>query len=63
MWTGAPSEAEIKALKISSGQEIFKMLSKIKKANRKDLIPQASEQCLDLIAQCLEFDPDKRITI
>jgi serine/threonine protein kinase len=38
-------------------------MGKIKKCNRKELIPHASEECLDLVGKMMEFDPDKRISI
>ena len=38
-------------------------MGKIKKCNRKEMIPHASEDCLDLITKMMEFDPDKRITV
>jgi serine/threonine protein kinase len=38
-------------------------MGKIKKCNRKELIPHASEDCLDLIGKMMEFDPDKRISV
>jgi mitogen-activated protein kinase 15 len=62
-WTGPPSEQEIKCLKLNSGNEVFKLLGKVKKVNRKDLIPSASEECLDLISKMLEFNPDKRPSV
>jgi len=42
---------------------VFKVMGKIKKCNRKELIPHASEDCLDLIGKMMEFDPDKRISV
>jgi mitogen-activated protein kinase 15 len=62
-WTGPPSEQEIKSLKLTAGQEVFKLLGKVKKGNRKEMVPNASDDCLDLIAKMLDFDPDKRIDI
>jgi mitogen-activated protein kinase 15 len=62
-WTGPPSEQEIKSLKLTTGQEVFKLLGKVKKGNRKEMVPNASDDCLDLIAKMLDFDPDKRIDI
>jgi serine/threonine protein kinase len=38
-------------------------MGKIKKCNRKEAIPHATEDCLDLISKMMEFDPDKRIPI
>ena len=52
-WTGSPSEQEIKSLKLNSGHEVFKLLGKIKKCNKRELVPTASEECLDLIARML----------
>ena len=62
-WTGSPSEQEVKSLKLSTGHEVFKLLGKVKKCNRKELIPHANNECTDLIEKLLEFDPDKRLTI
>ena len=39
------------------------MLGKVKKCNKKEFVPAASEECLDLISKMLDFDPDKRITV
>jgi mitogen-activated protein kinase 15 len=52
-WTGSPSEQEIKSLKLNSGHEVFKLLGRIKKCSRKELVPTASEECLDLIGKML----------
>jgi len=60
MWTGAPSEEEIKSLRLSSGQEVFKVLSKIKRVNHKEMLGGVTEECLDLIEKCLEFDQNRR---
>lgn len=42
---------------------MFKVMGKIKKCNRKELIPHASDECLDLVGKMMEFDPEKRISI
>jgi mitogen-activated protein kinase 15 len=63
MWTGPPTEQEIKSLKLTAGHEVFKLLAKLKKCNRKELVPCAGEDCMDLICRMLEFDPDKRVSI
>ena len=39
------------------------MLGRSKKINRKEVVPQATELCLDLISKMLEFNPDKRPSI
>jgi len=38
-------------------------MGKIKKCNRRELIPHASDDCLDLIGKMMEFDPDRRISV
>ena len=62
-WTGSPTEQEVKSLKLVTGHEVFKLMGKIKKCNKRELVPNGSEQSLDLISKLLEFDPDKRLTI
>ena len=42
-WTGSPSEQEVKSLKLSTGHEVFKLMGKIKKCNKRELIPNANE--------------------
>ena len=34
-WTGSPSEQEVKSLKLSTGHEVFKLMGKIKKCNKR----------------------------
>jgi mitogen-activated protein kinase 15 len=34
-WTGAPTEQEISSLKLSAGQEVFKLLGKIRKGSHR----------------------------
>lgn len=48
---------------MSTGHEVFKLLGRIKKCNRRELVPSASDECLDLISKMLDFDPEKRLTI
>ena len=43
MWTGPPSEQDVRNLKINAGQEVFKLLGKVKKVNHKEFIPLATE--------------------
>ena len=35
----------------------------MKKINKKEFIPNVPEEALDLMAKCLEFDPERRIKI
>lgn len=62
-WTGPPTEKEVEHLRLTTGQDVFKVMGKVKKCNRKELIPHANEECLDLIGKMMEFDPDKRISV
>ena len=34
-WTGSPSEGEVKSLKLTTGQEVFKLLGKVKKCSKR----------------------------
>lgn len=63
MWTGLPTEQQIKSLKLISGEEVFKMMGRFKKISHKEMIPNASEMCLDLIDKMLDFNPDNRPSI
>ena len=42
-WTGSPTEQEVKSLKLNTGHEVFKLLGKIKKCAKRELVPTASD--------------------
>ena len=42
-WTGSPSEEEVKSLKLNTGHEVFKLLGKVKKCGKRELVPTASD--------------------
>ncbi len=65
-WTGMPLEKELTSLKLiseSAGKETIKMLPKVKGVKHSDMIPKASNLCINLIDKCLQLDPNKRISI
>lgn len=63
MWTGPPSQSDIESLKTNFGKEVLELVSRTKKANRRQFFTEIDPECLDLITRCLEFNPTKRITI
>jgi mitogen-activated protein kinase 15 len=63
MWTGPPSQTDIEALRSSFGKEALQIVLHTKKVSRMEFFNEISSECLDLISKCLEFNPDKRISI
>jgi mitogen-activated protein kinase 15 len=53
MWTGAPSQADIEALKTNFGKEALQIVLKTKKVSRREFFNEISYECLDLISKCL----------
>ena len=62
-WTGPPTISDLKSLKTDFGKQMLDILTKIKPINKKDWLSNCSQDAMDLISQCLSFNPEKRPTM
>ncbi len=61
--TGRPSKEDIDAIKSPFAATMLESLPPTKAKSLKELFPTASNEAIDLINQCLQFNPSKRITV
>lgn len=60
---GMPSDADLESLGNLTAWNIIKGLNAPKLRNWKEFFPRACDDALDLIEQCLQFNPKKRPTV
>lgn len=61
--TGKPSEKALQSLNAPYAAAILEQLPQPKKHSLRDLYPQASDECIDLLSKLLVFNPNKRLTV
>lgn len=60
--TGRPSQDDIEAINSPFAATMLESLPRTQPASLNERFQYASEEALDLLSQCLQFNPDKRIT-
>lgn len=60
--TGRPSQDDIEAINSPFAATMLESLPRTQPASLNERFQYASEDALDLLSQCLQFNPDKRIT-
>lgn len=60
--TGKPPAADVDAMRSPFAATMIDSLPAIRQKPLAEMFPSASPEALDLIARCMQFNPDKRIT-
>ena len=60
--TGRPVADDLEALKSPYAKTMLESIVNIKPRSLRDLLPSASPEAIDLIRQCLHFNPNKRVS-
>jgi mitogen-activated protein kinase 15 len=60
--TGKPTAEDVASIKSPFASTMIESITSLRHKSLAEFFPGASAEALDLIAKCLHFNPDKRIT-
>lgn len=60
--TGRPSASDVASIKSAYAQTMLESLPPTRQRSLAEMVPKASADALDLMRQCLQFNPAKRIS-
>lgn len=61
--TGTPCQEDIESIDSPVITKILGQMPKTKPKSLHDMFPTADDDCIDMIQQLLNFNPDKRLTV